>query len=256
MKRQFALIAIVTVLIVSCTGFFDMREYEEIVDRSVKDEDGFLLESDTMINFLNIGKKFPVDVFAAPARSVRVNRTLIPADSQSKFPWIPTTPDKPFTFYFTFYLPIEGLDIPFISNTWGSTTKYIKFNDTTEVLVPDLKKIFYDQKIENEFLINNVCVILENNSSHQVTFMRGTASLQPENISSGFLVPTNEKGLYRINPSTTSSGFSVTVNFAPFQLPSEITSFSAGHVYIIEITGGGTPILKESFPLTMSYFQD
>jgi len=263
MKRQFALIAIVTVLIVSCTGFFDMREYEEIIDRAPIDPVTGQRISNTIVIFNNTSNKFPVDVFSSNTRTVKVNHERISADGKSdNIYWVPTSysKDKGFVFYLTFYLPIEGYDnilIPFIPQKWGRdfTISNIIFDTETTVPVHDLTKTIP----LGEPLINDVCIIIENNYASAVQFNRGSGSgvsiaLSPENLGSGtILINPNQNGLYIVPPAASSANYIVISN-AFNNLPS--FALAAGHVYIVTVDNAGTPILKESFPLTMSYFQD
>jgi len=251
-KKQF-LIAVITVFFISCTGFFDLREDVKIVDKSVVGDDGQVISS-THIYFDNTRNIFPVDIFSDHTRTFKVNKDRVqPNHITGNISWLPTTTNEEFIFYLTFYLPIAyDIQIPFIPQKWGAalTRITIPFQSTKRVQIHDLTSIIPS----NDFLIDDVCIIIENNFTSAIQLNHSSLVLQPENNNNGIItINPGSKGFYKVKPASTTAGYSVLSNNI-HNLPAAMTSLVSGYVYIIEITGSGLPVLEDQFPLTMRKF--
>jgi len=255
MKKQIIIIAVISIFTLSCTGFFDLRDRENIENLGEKGPDGQVI-STTHVWFDNSNNVFPVDVFSSFDRTYKVNTAIIqPNQKTSNISWLPTRENEDFIFYLTFYLPIEGLNIPFIPQSWGSTSVNIPFNKTTKIQIYDL----INTVSENAILIDDVCIIIENNFASAVQFNRGSIVLYPDNHKGVMTLNPGLKGLYIVPPANITITATYTIMPNPqtmHNLPSpQITSLAAGNVYIITINASGQPVFKESYPLTMSRFK-
>jgi len=253
MKKRLVFVAVITIFFVSCTGFYDLRDQTRIIDQSEKDENGQVI-STTKIYFDNTWNKFPVDVFSTHTRTIKVSSVQANAVSDI-VSWLPTRPNEDFYFYLTFYLPIEGIQLPFIPRSWGADTSSmsIPFNTTTQIPIVNISTsgIIPDDAL----MIDDVCIILENSFSMTVQFQRGNVVLKPENQSNN-TINYGQKGLFRIPPANTNAGYQIRSGGQEYfyNLPSDITSLARGNVYIIEVASNGHPLLKDSYPLTMNRF--
>jgi len=202
--------------------------------------------------------RFPLDVFSDGSRAVKVNSTRIPANqSTGLIPWLPTKPNDEFIFYLTSYLPLEGImEIPFIPRNWNYdyTMSNVTFEQTTTIPIHNLAALLPSTAP----LINDVAVIIENNFTIAVRFERGnenaTSTLQPQNITTTNSINSGSKGFYRIPPANNTNSYFIRTVGNPLRIPSDIASFAAGHLYIIEVQPNGTLFVKEQNPLTISRF--
>jgi len=254
MKKQFAFIAVITMFLLSCTGFYDLRDYPEIIDEGVKDPDGNVI-STTFIRFFNEDGYFPVDVFSSYTRDLKVNKDTISALSiTEEIPWVPTKTGESYFFYLTYYMLVdEGIRIPFIPRQrWGvsSTQVSIPFNTTTTVPIYNLSTIIPNE----EFLTDDVYVIIDNNYATAVQFQSGNIVLPPENINNTIINP-GAKGLYKLAPTNNISVYNISMAGIRRNLPSDMTSLAAGHIYFLEVPTNGIPVTKrDSYSLTMGNF--
>jgi len=254
MKKQLFVIALIAVFLVSCTGFFDLRDEAIITDLGSVDEDGNPI-SKTHVWFDNSSNVFSVDIFNAHTRSSnsKVTDTPIPAQTSSNdVAALPTRTNEEFYYYLTYYVPVyEDLMLPYIPLALGfaSVGLVIPYNERTKVPIYDLKTLIPADTL----LINDVCIVIENNFATFIQFNRGSLVLQPEN-QSRTSINHGQKALYRINAANTAGGYTIIRTGTTQNLPAEITSLQRGHVYIIEYTVAGIPVLKDSFELNMGRF--
>jgi len=256
MKKQFIFAAVIAILFISCTGFFDMREDVKVTDHSEKDQYGNVI-STTHVRFDNRTRLFPVDVFSSSTRDFKINQNIIAAGQLTgEIPWVPTKAGDLFFFYLTYYMSIEGLQIPFVMNSYGvgSISRSIPFNETTTVVIHDIASIVP----ADTYLTSDVYIIIDNNFTTSVQLERGQGGVNsiivPENYTgSNYAINPGSKGLYKVTPAASTGSYSINVN-VPRNLPPEITSLAAGNIYIIDFNSSGIPAFKGSRRLTMSSF--
>jgi len=255
MKRQLLFIIIILIFCVSCTGFFPVQE-ESFTDlEGRKDSGGHIeIQSTTHIYFDNSNNNFSVDIFDTHLRDKKI--TEVPANLITKdIPWFPTQGSEEFPFYLTYNLPIAstGVTIPYIPPTSSGATfaeAVIKYNQRNRIPIYNLKAMLPD----NTPIINDVGIVIKNNYATSIQFQRGSAVLTPINASAGNLIASDDSGFYRISSSNSITGFSIMMAGLERPLPSAITSLQNGHIYIITVNASGTPVLDDSFPLTISRF--
>jgi len=255
MKKRIVFVVVITIFLVSCTGFFDTRELVEIVDMGERDANGNII-STTHVEFDNRGRIFPVDVFSSYTRDFKVNKDIIKAgELTDEIPWVPTKEGDSFFFYLTYYMPVEGFHIPFIPQAWGTTQISIPFNTTTTIPIHNLTNVITN--LESP-LTNDVYIIIDNNFTTAVRLEKGGSGssivIQPENIKTDTINP-GSKGLYKITPASTTGGYNIRITTTLHNLPSEISSLNSGNLYIISFSAAGVPVLKEEIPLNMGHFK-
>jgi len=290
MKKNLIFLALITVFFISCTGFFDLRNEEEIKD--IGKTDGSEPVTSTSVYFNNLYNIFPVDIFSAHTRQVKVYRGQgqpdlinqpLPPDFQSgPIYWLPTRPNEDFFFYLTFYLPVctlplvefnplepfdpdkhyyhtrtcaeaASIRIPFIPLGYGLdyVSSSIPHGTSTEIKIHNLMN---STITDNTILMDDVFIIIENNFASSVSLLRGSILFQTENLG-GFSLNSGQKGLYKISSAATSAGYIIR-STTDHNLPSDITSLEKGYVYIIEVQAGlGTLKFIDSFPLTLGRYR-
>ena len=252
--KKLLFITAITIFCVSCTGFFPVQE-ESFTDLDGKTDSGGHIEivSSTNIYFDNFNNNFSVDIFDTHLRDRKI--TGAPANKESaNIPWFPTQGSE-FPFYLTYNLPIAGtgVTIPFIppaSSGLAYAEAVIKYDQRNKIPIYDLKA----RLPAGTPIIDNVGIIIKNNCGTAIRFLRGTAILAPVNDPSNYLIAHGDSGFYRINPSSSAAGYSINMSGPESPLPSGISSLQAGHLYIITVNSSGTPVLDDSFPLTISRF--
>jgi len=253
--KRLLFVSVIAVFCISCTGFIPLQE-ESFTDLEGNEDSGGYMEiqSTTHIYFVNSFNNFTVDIFDTHLRDNKI--TEVPALGKTKdIPWFPTQGSERFPFYLTYNLPIAGtgVTIPFIPPS-SSGTAYaetvIKYNQKNEIPIYDLRS----RLPASTPIINNVGIIIKNNCGTLIRFLRGNTILEPVNNSSNYVIPHGESGFYRINPSNSAAGYSINMSGPESPLPPDITSLQAGYIYIITVNNFGTPVLDDSFPLTISSF--
>lgn len=221
----------------SCTGFFDLGE-EKIVSLTPANQ-----QSKTFIYFNNTNN-YDVDVFSSPVRGAKV--VSVPANKSTQaFTWIPA--DDGFEFYFTYYLPVSGREVPYIPVKYGVDfiTVSIPKDKTTQIQVPKLSQIIpADVK-----LFDDVYLAVKNENASAIQLLSGSSVELP--LTGLSLVNYGETAVYRLNNNNVSL-FSIKIQGNNVRLDSAgITELLSGYLYEVEVMAGTGISLSGSKLLTL-----
>jgi len=230
---------IISVLFASCTGFFDLGE-EKIVNLTPANQ-----QAKTVIYFNNTNS-YAVDVFSSSFRESKVV-SVSANQSSSEFSWIPT--NDGFEFYFTYRLPVSGIEVQYIPRKYGVDyiTVSIPKDKITKIRIPKLSEIIPI----NEKLFDEAFIAIKNNNASAIQLLSGSSIEVP--VTGSSLVNWGETALYKLNPTNNVNIYSIKIqgNSVPLY-SSTITELLSGYLYEIEVKTGSEISLTRSKLLTLN----
>lgn len=242
MKRLLFLLFLPVFLFVSCDNDPDINSTPNPIDDTLKNdnEDDEPQDSEkkddteqkTLVTLQN-NSQFKVNVYSDSSRlsllcTLDRNETEDFEDSESIAGSV----------YYITYLVDVGVEIP-----WDNAESYIlanpKKNESVSVPIENPKSM----KISDCF------VIIENASSSQILFKRGSSELFPENDKSKTVLSGNESGVYKI-PANSFGNFSsfkmVTLQNTEIAFPVGFTAFESGKIFTLSVGADNSGTLTAS----------
>ena len=238
--KGFTLFITFSLIFTSCfTGFF--AETEESIE-------GIERQHYTTVQFNNSTtgnsghKILKVKVFSDLARNNPMGEAVPPRTTSDI---VDCTPSSMHDFYFTFYLNINGVEIPFSppSDKGGFHSYPVKRNDNTVVPIPPISE---RNPNANEILVTDALfLVIRNLSSSTIDLSTGSSGMHTTQTTVDGMqyILANQSGTYRLT-TTNISNYVVMINYiTPVPLP--ITTVERGKFYIFNFNGSTLTLSDE-----------
>jgi len=229
---------LITVIFLSCTGFFDQEE--ELIDFRVNSDRPSL----TTVYFDNVGNNCSVDVFPSYLRDIKL-LTVSPKYQTPDIGW-KEAPNGT-EFYYTYNITVSGASIPY-THPKGWVTAIIPKDQRTPIKIVALSDIVgTDETLFTESLIS-----INNNSSLQIRLQRGNIAVNEMNGMS--LIAYGQTALYKISLSAGDniSNYSILIIQGGERIALPMTALESGYLYEIRFYNTSSIPQFQSRKLTLS----
>jgi len=232
----------ITVIFLSCTGFFELEE-EGIIDLGGTDQ-----SSTTKIYFSN-ANNCVVEIFSTPIRGdINKIATVNARANSSERSWIHT--NEGYQFYLTYNFQIQGKLVPYIPQRYylDYVMAAIPKNVTTPITIPLLSSGSIPSDVA---LFDETYLVIKNNFASAIQLMNNNSILYP--VGEGTtLVNSGNTALYKINKGANISVYNVLVQGVRKSLNEKILAFESSFLYEVSVSSAGIIELNNSKLLTLN----